>query len=458
MLIFKHPYSVTFGNYKKYFILVLNYIFIGFFIVGFLVALLRVLGYFFREYFEQTFGVIFTEVDLNVFSDMVTSTFDMAETSIGIVLYLMGVMTLWLGFMKIGEDGGAVQKLSKFVSPFFKRLFPEIPENHPVTGSIMMNFAANMLGLDNSATPMGLKAMKGLQELNSNKESASNAMIMFLVLNTSGLTIIPISVMAYRAQAGAIHPTDVFIPILIATYFATLVGLVTVSIYQKINLFKNGLALGLMVITSIIVAGVYGLIQLPKETLEVVTSVGGNFILMLIIITFFWMAFRKKVNVYESFIEGAKEGFSTTITIIPYLVGMLVAIGVFRASGTMDYVVDGLGWVIGSLGINTDFVPALPTAFMKPLSGSGARGMMLETFTHYDAVYKTLGVETSGADHFVSKMASIFQGSTETTFYTIAVYYGAVNIKRTRYTVQAGLLADLAGVIAAIFIGYIFFH
>jgi spore maturation protein SpmA len=422
------------------------------------VAILRVLGYFFRDYFEQTLGIIFTEVDLNVFSDMVTSTFDMAETSIGIVLYLMGVMTLWLGFMKIGEDGGAVQKLSKFVSPFFKKLFPEIPENHPVTGSIMMNFAANMLGLDNSATPMGLKAMKGLQELNPNKESASNAMIMFLVLNTSGLTIIPISVMAYRAQAGAVHPTDVFIPILIATYFATLVGLITVSIYQKINLFKNGLALALLVITSIIVAGVYGLMQLPKETLEVVTSVGGNFILMLIIVTFFWMAFRKKVNVYESFIEGAKEGFSTTITIIPYLVGMLVAIGVFRASGTMDYVVDALGWVIGSLGINTDFVPALPTAFMKPLSGSGARGMMLETFTHYDTVYETLGVEIRGADHFVSKMASIFQGSTETTFYTIAVYYGAVNIKRTRYTVQAGLLADLAGIIAAIFIGYIFFH
>lgn len=430
--------------------MVLNYIFIGFFLIGFLVALIRVIGYFFRDFFEQSLGVIFTEVDLNVFSDMVQSTFDMAEASIGIVLYLMGVMTLWLGFMKIGEDGGAVQKLSKFVNPFFKRLFPEIPDNHPVNGNIMMNFAANMLGLDNSATPMGLKAMQGLQELNPTKDSASNSMIMFLVLNTSGLTIIPISVMAYRAQAGALHPTDVFIPILIATYFATLAGLITVSIYQKINLFKNGLAFFLMVITSVIVSGVYGLMQLPKETLEIVTSVGGNFILMLVIVTFFWLAFRKKINVYESFIEGAKEGFSTTITIIPYLVGMLVAIGVFRASGTMDYVVDGMGWLIGSLGINTDFVPALPTAFMKPLSGSGARGMMLETFEHY----KTMG----GADHFVSKMSSVFQGSTETTFYTIAVYYGAVNIKKTRYTVQAGLLADLAGIIAAIFVGYIFFH
>jgi spore maturation protein SpmB len=294
--------------------------------------------------------------------------------------------------------------------------------------------------------------MKGLQELNPNKEQASNSMIMFLVLNTSGLTIIPISVMAYRAQAHAAHPTDVFLPILIATYFASLVGLITVSIYQKINLFKNGLALSLTVLTSIIVLGVYGLMQLPKESLEMVTSVGGNFILMLIIVSFFWMAFRKKVNVYESFIEGAKEGFSTTITIIPYLVGMLVAIGVFRASGTMDYVINGLGWVIGSLGINTDFVPALPTAFMKPLSGSGARGMMLETFKHYQ------DLNLGGADHFVSKMASIFQGSTETTFYTIAVYYGAVNIKKTRYTVQAGLLADLAGIIAAIFVGYIFFH
>ena len=397
-------------------------------------------------------GIIFTKTDLNVFSDMVQSTFDMAEASIGIVLYLMGIMTLWLGFMKIGEDGGAVQKLSKFVNPFFRKLFPDVPENHPVNGSIMMNFAANMLGLDNSATPMGLKAMKGLQELNPDKEQASNSMIMFLVLNTSGLTIIPISVMAYRAQAGAAHPTDVFLPILIATYFASLVGLVVVSIYQKINLFKNGLALSLVVLTSIIVMGVYGLMQLPKEALEMVTSVAGNFILMLIIVSFFWMAFRKKINVYESFIEGAKEGFSTTITIIPYLVGMLVAIGVFRASGTMDYVIDGLGWVIGSLGINTDFVPALPTAFMKPLSGSGARGMMLETFEHYKKL--NLG----GADHFVSKMSSIFQGSTETTFYTIAVYYGAVNIKKTRYTVQAGLLADLAGIIAAIFVGYIFFH
>lgn len=383
---------------------------------------------------------------------MVNSTFDMAEASIGIILYLMGIMTLWLGFMKIGEDGGAVQKLSKFVNPFFRKLFPDVPSNHPVNGSIMMNFAANMLGLDNSATPMGLKAMKGLQELNPDKEKASNSMIMFLVLNTSGLTIIPISVMAYRAQAGALHPTDVFIPILIATYFATLVGLIVVSIYQKINLFKNGLALFLLAITSVIVFGVYGLMQLPKETLEMVTSVGGNFILMLIIITFFWMAFRKKVNVYESFIEGAKEGFSTTISIIPYLVGMLVAIGVFRASGTLDYFTNGLGWAIGALGFNTDFVPALPTAFMKPLSGSGARGMMLETFEHY----KTLNL--GGADHFVSKMASIFQGSTETTFYTIAVYYGAVNIKKTRYTVQAGLLADFAGIIAAIFVGYIFFH
>ncbi len=432
--------------------MVLNYIFIGFFVIGFIVALIRVIGYYFREFFEQTLGIVFNEADLHVFSDMVQSTFDMAEASIGIVLYLMGIMTLWLGFMKIGEDGGAVQKLSKLVNPFFKKLFPEIPENHPANGSIMMNFAANMLGLDNSATPMGLKAMKELQEINPDKEKASNAMIMFLVLNTSGLTIIPISVMAYRAQAGALNPTDVFLPILIATYFASLIGLIVVSIYQKINLFKNGLAIFLTGITGVIVLGVYGLMQLPPASLELVTSVGGNFILLLVIVSFFWLAFRNKVNVYESFIEGAKEGFSTTITIIPYLVGMLVAIGFFRASGTLDYVVDGLGWVIGSLGINTDFVPALPTAFMKPLSGSGARGMMLETFQHYTEL--NLG----GADHFVSKMASIFQGSTETTFYTIAVYYGAVNIKKTRYTVQAGLLADFAGIIAAIFVGYIFFH
>jgi spore maturation protein SpmA len=430
--------------------LVLNYIFIGFFLIGFLVAIFRVIGYLFRDFFEQFFGIIFTAADLNVFSDMVASTFSMAEASINIVLYLIGVMTLWLGFMKIGEDGGAVDKLSRFVSPFFEKLFPDIPKNHPVNGSIMMNFAANMLGLDNSATPMGLKAMNGLQALNPKKEEASNSMIMFLVLNTSGLTIIPISVMAYRAEAGAIHPTDVFLPILIATYFASLVGLIVVSIYQKINLFKNGLALFLLSITSIIILGVFGLMQLPKNQLEIVTEVGGNFILLLVIVSFFWMAFRNKVNVYESFIDGAKEGFKTTISIIPYLVGMLVAIGVFRSSGTLDYLVNGMGWVIASLGINSDFVPALPTAFMKPLSGSGARGMMLETFQHY----KDLG----GADHFVSKMSSIFQGSTETTFYTIAVYYGAINIKKTRYTVQAGLMADLAGIIAAIFVGYIFFH
>ena len=434
--------------------MVLNYIFIAFFVIGFLVALVRVIGYLFRDYLETTMGWIFTETDLNVFSDMVQSTFNMAESSVSIVLYLIGVMTLWLGFMKVGEDGGAVQKLSKIVSPFFRKLFPEIPANHPVNGSIMMNFAANMLGLDNSATPMGLKAMKGLQELNPDKKTASNPMIMFLVLNTSGLTIIPISVMAYRAQAGAAHPTDVFIPILIATYAATLVGLITVSIYQKINLLKNGLALYLLSITSLIIASVYALMQLPKSTLEQVTSVSGNFILLSIIITFFVLAFKNKVNVYESFIEGAKDGFKTTITIIPYLVGMLVAIGVFRASGTMDYIIDFMGWLIGFLGINTDFVPALPTAFMKPLSGSGARGMMLETYQHYDS----LNLGFSGADHFVSKMASVFQGSTETTFYTIAVYYGAVNIKRTRYTVQAGLLADLAGIIAAIIVGYIFFY
>lgn len=412
-----------------------------------MVALIRTIGYFLRDYMDSIFGIVFNESDLMVFSEIVKSTFSMAEASIGIVLYLLGVMTLWLGIMKVGEDGGSVNKLSNFVSPFFKKLFPDIPKNHPVNGSIMMNFAANMLGLDNSATPMGLKAMQGLQELNTNKEEASNAMIMFLVLNTSGLTIIPISVMAYRAEAGAAHPTDVFLPILIATYFASLAGIIAVSIYQKINLFKNGLAYYLGGFTLIIVAAVYGLMQLPKSNLEMVTNVGGNFILLGVIVLFFLMAWKKGVNVYESFIEGAKEGFSTTITIIPYLVGMLVAIGVFRASGTLDYLVDGMGWIIGTLGINTDFVPALPTAFMKPLSGSGARGMMLETFQHYDS-----------ADHFVSKMASIFQGSTETTFYTIAVYYGAVNIKRTRYTVQAGLIADLAGIIAAIFIGYLFFH
>ncbi len=424
----------------------LHYVFIGFFGIAFAVALLRTLGYFFRDFLLEQFGWVFNQTDLGVFDAMVQSTFDAAETSIRIVIYLMGIMALWLGIMKIGEKGGAVNALGRLVNPFFRRLFPEIPDNHPASGSILMNFAANMLGLDNAATPLGLKAMEELQEINPEKDRASNAQIMFLVLNTSGLTIIPISVIALRAAAGAASPTDVFIPILYATYFATLAGLVTVSIYQKINLFQPVILGWLGGITALILLSAYALLQLDKDTLSAVTGFAGNFILFGIIIGFLWLGVRKKINIWDTFIDGAKEGFGMAVKIIPYLVGMLVAIGVFRASGAFDMLLAGITWTVETLGINSDFVPALPTALMKPLSGSGARGMMVEAMSTY------------GPDSFAGHLAAVFQGSTETTFYTVAVYFGAVNIKRTRYTIPAGLIADFTGIVAAIVIAYIFFY
>lgn len=347
--------------------------------------------------------------------------------------------------MKIGEEGGAVKILSRIISPLFTKLFPEIPKDHPAGGSMLMNFAANMLGLDNAATPLGLKAMNELQDLNPNKDTASNAQIMFLVLNTSGLTLIPISIMALRAAQGAANPADVFIPILLTTYFSTLAGLIVVSVYQKIN-FLNLTVLGYLGLVSSAIAGIiYYFYQLPQESIGKQSGLAGNFILFSIIIVFLSLAIGKKVNVYENFVEGAKDGFTVAVKIIPYLVAMLVAIGVFRASGAMDMLVSGVGWCFAKLGANTDFVPALPTAFMKPLSGSGARGMMVEA------------MQTYGADSFVGRLAATFQGSTETTFYTLAVYFGAVNIRKTRYTVTCGLIADLAGIIAAIFIAYLFF-
>jgi len=407
----------------------LNYIWVAFFLVAFVVALIK----------------LFFLGDTEIFTKMVESTFTMAETSVNIAIYLIGVMTLWLGIMKIGEEGGAVKILSKIINPLFRKLFPELPKDHPAGGSMLMNFAANMLGLDNAATPLGLKAMNELQELNPTKDTASNAQIMFLVLNTSGLTLIPISIMALRAAQGAANPADVFIPILLTTYFSTLAGLIVVSIYQKINLL-NLTVLGYLGVGSLAIAGIiYYFYQLPQESIGKQSGLAGNFILFSIIIIFLSLAIRKKVNVYENFVEGAKEGFTVAVKIIPYLVAMLVAIGVFRASGALDMLVAGIGWCFAKLGANTDFVPALPTAFMKPLSGSGARGMMVEA------------MQTYGADSFVGRLASTFQGSTETTFYTLAVYFGAVNIRNGRYTVTCGLIADLAGIIAAIFIVYLFF-
>ncbi|MCO4807008.1 MAG: spore maturation protein [Flavobacteriales bacterium] len=403
-----------------------NYIWVSFFVIAFVVAIFKFL----------------VDGDVAIFGNMVQSTFSSAETSVNISIYLIGVITLWQGIMKVGEDGGAVRVLTRLVSPFFSRLFPGVPKDHPAFGSMMMNFSANMLGLDNAATPLGLKAMQGLQEVNQDKESASNAMIMFIVLNTSGLTIVPISVMALRGANGAANPSDVFLPILLATYFATLAGLLFVCIRQRINLFQPVLVGWIGGITALIGLLIYWFGSLPKDQLADVSSVFGNGIILTIIVTFILMAVRKKINVYESFIEGAKEGFGVSIKIIPYLVAILVAIGLFRTSGAMDYILEFLATV---LHLPKELVDALPTAFMKPLSGSGARGMMVEAMNTY------------GADSFTGRLASVFQGSTETTFYTLAVYFGSVSIRKTRYALGAGLFADLFGILAAIAIGYVFF-
>jgi len=407
---------------------VLNYIWIGFFLVAFVVAIIKTIG-----------------GDYEIFSVIVNSTFNMAETSFEIAIGLTGVLCLWLGIMSIGEKGGAVNLLSKLVGPFFSKLFPDVPENHPARGSMLMNFSANMLGLDNAATPMGLKAMNELQELNSKKDTASNAQIMFLVLNTSGLTLIPITVMNYRSQFGANNPADVFIPILIATFFASLIGLIIVAIYQKINLFNRVVLAYLGGLTAVIVAMLWYFSTLTPQQLEIQSSLASNVILFTIICGFIVMALIKKVNVYEAFIDGAKDGFNIAVKIIPYLVAILVSIGVFRASGALDYLIDGLRWFFSLFLEDTRFVEGLPTAFMKPLSGTGARGMMLDAF------------ESHGVDSFIGRLTATLQGATDTTFYIIAVYFGAVGIKKTRYAIKAGLLADLAGVITAIIVAYMFF-
>ena len=427
--------------------MVLNYIWIAFFLLAAVCAIIQC--------FIGNTGV---------FADIVGSTFENAKTAFEISIGLTGVLSLWMGIMKIGEKGGMVNLLSKALSPLFTRLFPDIPKGHPATGHIFMNIAANMLGLDNAATPLGLKAMESMQELNEQQnaafakkkglseaqlaklnETASNPMIMFLALNTSGLTIIPVSIMVYRAQLGAAQPTDVFVPILLATFVATLAGIIIVSLYQRINLF-HPILLGILGGMCFLVAAmIWGFSQMEKETMDLVSTLIANIILFGIMLLFIIAGMVKKVNVYEAFIEGAKDGFTTAIRVIPYLVAILVAIGVFRASGGMDILIGGINWLVELCGGNTDFVSALPTALMKPLSGSGARGMMVDTMTTY------------GADSFAGRLACIFQGSTDTTFYILAVYFGSVGIRHTRHAVTCGLLADLAGILAAIAIAYFFF-
>ena len=409
--------------------MVLNYIWIAFFLIALIVAL-------FKTIFKH---------DYEVFSAMINSTFDMAEVSFEIAIGLTGILCLWLGIMNIGEKGGAVQLLSKLFAPFLNKLFPDIPENHPSRGSMMMNFCANMLGLDNAATPMGLKAMNELQELNNKKDTASNSMIMFLVLNTSGLTLIPITVMNYRSQFGAENPADVFIPILLATFFASIVGLITVAIYQKINLFNTTILTYLGSIIALITLAIVYFSSLDPQSLKVQSSLLSSIILYGLICLFILLALRKKINVYDAFIEGAKGGFNIAIKIIPFLVAIIVSIGVFRSSGAMDLIIDGVAHLFGLFLNDTQFVNGLPTALMKPLSGSGARGLMLESFHHF------------GVDSFVGKLTSTLQGATDTTFYIIAVYFGAVSIRKTRYAITAGLIADFAGIVSAIFIAYLFF-
>ena len=409
--------------------MVLNYIWVAFFVIAFIIAVVKLL---FMGDFE-------------VFPAMMDSTFASSKTAFEISLGLTGVLSLWLGIMKIGEKGGVVNVLARLLSPIFVRLFPNIPKGHPVTGSIFMNIAANMLGLDNAATPLGLKAMEQLQELNMKKDTASNPMIMFLVLNTSGLTLIPVSIMVYRAQMGAAQPTDIFVPILLATFFSTLSGIVITSLFQRINLINRTILFTLGGACVAVAGIIWAFSQMDKSQVDIVSTTVANILLMLIIIGFILSGVRHKINVYDAFIEGAKDGFQTAVRIIPYLVAILVGIGVFRASGAMDMLIEGIKWSVSAVGGDTEFVGALPTALMKPLSGSGARGMMVDAMTTY------------GADSFVGRLSCVFQGSTDTTFYILAVYFGSVGIRYTRHAVACGLLADLAGIIAAVAICYMFF-
>lgn len=409
--------------------MVLNYIWIAFFLIAFVIAVVRLIF----------FG------DVEVFPNIMNSTFETAKQGFEISLGLTGVLSLWMGVMKIGEKGGVVNVLARFLSPLFTRLFPDIPKNHPVYGNIFMNIAANMLGLDNAATPLGLKAMEGMQELNAKKDTATNPMIMFLVLNTSGLTLIPVSIMTYRFQCGAAQPTDIFVPILIATFIATIAGIIITALYQHINLLNRTILLTLGGAVALIAALIGVFMQMKPEQMNAISGTAANVLLFTVIITFIVAGMRKRINVYDAFIEGAKEGFSTAVRIIPYLIAILVAIGVFRASGAMDWLIGGIRWCVELTGANADWVGALPTAIMKPLSGSGARGMMVDAMNTY------------GADSFIGRLSCIFQGSTDTTFYILAVYFGSIGVSRTRHAVACGLLADLAGVVAAIGVCYLFF-
>jgi spore maturation protein SpmA len=408
----------------------LNYVFVFFFLSAFIIGLAK---------------LIFMG-DTQVFSQMVTASFDSAKSGFEISLGLTGVLTLWMGIMKVGEKGGVVNLFSKAIGPFFNKLFPSLGKDHPAYGSIMMNIAANMLNLDNAATPVGLQAMKEMQASNPQKDTASDPMIMFLVLNASGLTIIPVSIMVYRAQLGAVNPSDIFIPILITTYCALMAGLISVSIFQKINLLNKTVLAYLGTLTAIIIGTIWYFSTLDQQQITLVSSLVSNVVLFTVITGFIGMGVIKKINVYDAFIEGAKGGFKTAVKIIPYLIAILVAIGVFRASGAMDWLISGFSWVISHLGLNTDFIPAFPTALMKPLSGSGSRGMMVDVMTNF------------GADSFVGRLSCIFQGTTDTTFYILAVYFGSVGIKNTRYAVWCGLIADFFGFTAAILVGYLFFH
>lgn len=409
--------------------MVLNYIWIAFFLIAFIVAVVKLIFF----------------ADFTVFPAIMQSTFDTSKQGFEISLGLTGVLSLWLGIMKVGEKGGVVNALARLLGPIFARLFPDVPKGHPVVGNIFMNLAANMLGLDNAATPLGLKAMEGLQELNAKKDTASNPMIMFLVLNTSGLTLIPVSIMTYRFQCGAAQPTDIFVPILLATFVSTLAGVIITSLYQRINLFNRTLLLTLGGMSVFMASIVWIFSRMDAATMNIAGSTTANVLLLLIIILFILAGIRKKINVYDVFIEGAKEGFSTAVRIIPYLIAVLVGIGVFRASSAMDWLIDGLHQLIAWTGLPSDWVGALPTALMKPLSGSGARGMMVDAMNTY------------GADSFVARLSCVFQGSTDTTFYILAVYFGSVGVRHTRHAVACGLLADLAGVVAAIGVCYLFF-
>ncbi|HBH24090.1 MAG TPA: hypothetical protein DDY13_11795 [Cytophagales bacterium] len=407
----------------------LNYIWIGFFLIAFVFALVKLI----------VFG------DQEVFTKLFDATIDSSKLGFEISLGLTGVLTFWMGLLNIAEKSGITKIMIRWFGPFLVKLFPNIPKNHPVFGPILLNITANMLNLDNAATPIGLKAMEGMQELNPDKDKASNAQIMFLVLNTSGLTILPINIMVFRAQLGAANPADIFIPILIATFFSTIAGLIAVAVYQKINLLDKTVLIYLGSLTAFIVGMIYYFTTLDKEQIRQISTLASHIILFTLIIVFILMGIKSRLNVYETFIEGAKEGFKVAVKIIPYLVAMLVGIGVFRQSGAMGFIVDGIAFIFHSVGMDTRFVDALPTAIMKPLSGSGARAMMIETMNAY------------GADSFVGRIASVLQGSTETTFYVLAVYFGAVNVRNTRYAVVCGLIADIVGIIAAISIGYLFF-